>query len=116
MEDLISRQQAIESMASAIWLYPNELHKNLNVYENAEKLARYGLERVPSIEPTLYGYDLNHLAFIANVMRKEGITPEETIEIFRDVERTVKMVLDEVRESQERYIQSIMGGDQDATD
>ena len=38
-------------MASAIWLYPNELHKNLNVYENAEKLAKYGLERVPSIEP-----------------------------------------------------------------
>ena len=51
MNDLISRQKAIESMASAIWLYPNELHKNLNVYENAEKLAKYGLERVPSIEP-----------------------------------------------------------------
>lgn len=51
MYDLISRQKAIESMASAILLYPNELYKNLNVYENAEKLARYGLERVPSIEP-----------------------------------------------------------------
>ena len=100
MDDLISRKEVL-----------NILDTEWNILQYIKKV-----KALPSIIPTLYGYDLNHLAFIANVMRKEGITPEETIEIFRDVERTVNMVLDEVRESQERYIKSIMGGEQDATD
>lgn len=99
MDDLISRQEV------------------LNIFDTEWNILQYikKVKALPSIIPTLYGYDLNHLAFIANVMKKEGLTPEETIEIFRDVGRTFNMVLDEVRESQERYVQSIMGGDQDET-
>ena len=48
MGDLISRQQAIKSMAEAIWHYPNELYSGLNAYQNAEALAKYGLEHLPS--------------------------------------------------------------------
>lgn len=52
MDDLISRQQAIKRMAEAIWHYPNELYSRLNGYENAEALAKYGLEYLPSAQNT----------------------------------------------------------------
>ena len=50
MNDLISRKDAINYMANAIWHYPN--YTALNVYENAEELAKYGLANVPSAEST----------------------------------------------------------------
>ena len=46
MDDLISRKDAIKYMANAIWHYPN--YTALNVYENAEELAKDGLANVPS--------------------------------------------------------------------
>ena len=50
MDDLISRKDAIKYMANAIWHYPN--YTALNVYENAEELAKDGLANVPSAEST----------------------------------------------------------------
>ena len=50
MDDLISRKDAINYMANAIWHYPN--YSELNVYENAEALAKDGLANVPSAEST----------------------------------------------------------------
>lgn len=51
MSDLISRQDAIKSMAKAIWHYPNELYTGLNSYEACEALAKDGLMNVPPSEP-----------------------------------------------------------------
>lgn len=48
--DLISRQDAIQSMANTIWHYPNALYKNLNNYEEAEALAKDGLLKLPSAD------------------------------------------------------------------
>lgn len=50
-DELISRQMAIKSMTNAIWHYPNELYSDLNTYPNAEALAKYGLEYLPSVQP-----------------------------------------------------------------
>ena len=51
MSDTIHRQDAIKSMANAIWHYPNELYPKLNAYENAKDLAIHGLQHLPSAEP-----------------------------------------------------------------
>ena len=51
MDDLISRQAAIESMAFAIWHYPNELYTSLNCFENCQELAERALNRLPSAQP-----------------------------------------------------------------
>ena len=51
--DLIDRQEAIDSMANAIWHYPNELYCRLNGYENAKALAEQGLGYLPSASPDL---------------------------------------------------------------
>ena len=50
MDDLISRKDAVKYMANTIWHYPN--HTELNVYENAEELAKDGLANIPSAEST----------------------------------------------------------------
>ena len=51
MKDTIYREDAIKSMAKAIWHYPNELYTGLNSYEACEALAKDGLMNVPSAEP-----------------------------------------------------------------
>ena len=53
MSDLIERQAAINAMAQALWLYPNEYYRNLNVYAFAKGLAEIGLRNVPSAQPAL---------------------------------------------------------------
>ena len=47
-EDVVSRQVAIEYMASAIWHYPD--YMALTSYDNAHELAEYGLRPVPPIK------------------------------------------------------------------
>ena len=49
--DCVDRQEAIEKMTRAIWLYPNELYPTLMHYQNAKDLAEYGLKDVPAVEP-----------------------------------------------------------------
>lgn len=51
MKDTIYREDAIKSMAKAIWHYPNELYTGLNSYEMCEALAKDGLMNLPSAEP-----------------------------------------------------------------
>lgn len=48
--DLISRQDAIDAVTRAIWHYPNECYKNLNVYEVAEALVGDAINSLPSAE------------------------------------------------------------------
>ena len=50
MDDLISRQKAIENMAMVIWGYPNEIYPQLNDLTMALELAKDGLMGVPSAQ------------------------------------------------------------------
>lgn len=56
------------------------------------------IKRLPTVEPTLYGYNIKHLAFVATVMEKEGVTAEYAARTFDDISRILKMVIDEARE------------------
>lgn len=53
MNDLISRQAAIDAMTSILWHYPNECYRNLNEYEFAKWLAELGLKSVPPAQPEI---------------------------------------------------------------
>ena len=48
-----------------------------------------------SVQQTLYGYKIEHLAYIAKVMEKEGITAEYAARTFNDMNRVIRMILDE---------------------
>lgn len=72
---------------------------------NPEVLSNFLKEYfMPSAQPTLYGYNIEHLAYIARVMEKEGITAEVAVNTFLDVGHAVKMILDKARETAEREI------------
>lgn len=46
-DDLISRTAAIKAVANAIWHYPNECYRNLNIFDMAEALAKDALLTLP---------------------------------------------------------------------
>ena len=57
------------------------------------------IEAQPTIEPTLYGYNIDHLSLIAKVMEEKGITADKAAEIFVDARAVVQMVLDEQKKA-----------------
>lgn len=65
---------------------------------DSRELIAEMVRNAPTIEPTLYGYNIKHLAFVATVMEKEGVTAEYAARTFDDISRILKMVIDEARE------------------
>lgn len=51
-EDCISRKQAVEAVTNALWHYPNQLYKNLNMYEVAWGVVSDALRDLPPVTPT----------------------------------------------------------------
>ena len=84
MMDLISRQAAIKEAYKIVI--------DGDAYEVVQVETLMGL---PSVEPTLYGYKIEHLAYIARVMEKEGITAEDAARTFSDLGRAVSWAIDE---------------------
>lgn len=91
MTDLIDRQAAIDSLN-------DEYHgmisdESMKIYQIVE-----WLNTLPSAQPTLYGYKIEHLALIARVMDKEGVSPEKAVEVFQDIVGIVQMLENEQEE------------------
>lgn len=94
-EDLISRKAAIDAVNGVIADYIPTLYGR---YEALPLEMAKAIKRLPTVEPTLYGYNIKHLAFVATVMEKEGVTAEYAARTFDDISRILKMVIDEARE------------------
>lgn len=81
-DDLISRKAAIAKFEP--WL-------KVEGYSEGElnmlKAVLYELTVMPSAQPSLYGYKIEHLAYIAKVMEKEGVTAEYAVRTFDDMIR-----------------------------
>lgn len=95
MADLIERQAAIDEIARWIGYIDEDMILRIQT----------GLKKVPSAQPTLYGYSIEHLVLIARVMQKENVTPEKAIECFKDVGRMVQMIVDEQQEMIKRAVE-----------
>lgn len=93
MDDLISRQAAIDVMLMAIdddW---------------DPDYATDRMDEIPSAQPTLYGYNIEPLALIARVMQKKGVTPEKAVDIFQDIVGIVQMYTDEQKENHKKAVE-----------
>jgi len=66
--------------------------------------AEYLLKGLPSAQPTLYGYKIEHLAYIAMVMEKEGVTADYAVRTFDDMSRVIKMIIEEVQQKVEEAL------------
>lgn len=107
MSDLISRQAAIEIIHS---LYPSEpiMPRNREWWGEQYKPfieAEKALEMLPSAQPTLYGYNIEHLELIARVLQKEDLPPEKVAEVLNDIGRIVAIVKDEFEETLRKAVE-----------
>lgn len=76
----------------------NEVFIVDDVYEEVAK-------QLPSVQPTLYGYNIEHLELIARVLQKEGLPPERVVEALTDIGRIVAIVSDEFEETLRKAVE-----------
>lgn len=94
MNDMIERQVAIDAIRKE---YGGIKNANMDGDFLADEIE-FILSKIPSAQPTLYGYNIEHLALIARVMQKENVTPEKAIECFEDLEKMFKIIIEEQKE------------------
>lgn len=54
---------------------------------------------LPATQPTIYGYNIEHLELIARALQKEDLPPERVAEALTDIGRIVAIVKDEFEET-----------------
>ena len=98
-KDTIYREDAIE----AIRRLPNA---GTDWYVSARAVfdVLFGL---PSAQPTLYGYNVEHLELIARVLQKENLPPERIAEVLTDIGRIVAIVKDEFEEALRKAVDNV---------
>ena len=101
MEDLIKRKDAVDAINK---IAPVDTEYDCNLLDRID--VRYVLTELPSAQPTLYGYSIDHLALIADVMKKEGVSPEEAERFFNDTQRIYQMLVDEIQKQVEGMVES----------
>lgn len=101
--DCISRKAAIDELKKTVAVNKNPNH-DARIWEEGMNCAITIIGALPSAEPTLYGYKIEHLAYIARVMEKEGITAEDAARTFSDLGLAVSMIRDEIWQKMEEAI------------
>ena len=66
---------------------------------------------VSSVEPTFYGYPIEHLVKIARVMAKASYTPEEVTRMLQNAGEIAKLVHDEMVKMLKECVESICKGE-----
>lgn len=104
--DCVARRAAIDRIESHIRtgdeLYPlTDADKILN---HAFEIAASCVYNLPSVQQTLFGYKIEHLAYIARVMEKEGVTAEYAVRTFDDMSRAVRMIIEEAQQKAEEML------------
>ena len=97
MDDLISRQAALEALGERPVVWSDNDDYTLGE-RNQYDMDRLAIGTVPSAQPTLYGYQIEHLALVARVMEQEGVTPEKAVETFGNISKIVQIIVEEQRE------------------
>ena len=100
MNELIYKHVAIDAVD---FIIDRDKSGNNDVVNALTAWKEY-LKALPSVEPTLYGYKIDHLAYIARVMEKEGITAEQAVNAFDDLGMAVRLITEEVLQKAEEAV------------
>lgn len=95
MDDLISRKLAIDELCVM-------LRACFGADDEELDAVTVTLNNISSVQPTLYGYSIEHLVFIAKAMEKDGLSPEEVANFLRDTGYAVKFVIESLKEALEK--------------
>lgn len=101
--DLIDRQAAIDAMIedkiqTKIYITATA-ERDFGVFNSACDRHAKMLKELPPAQPTLYGYNIEHLELIARVLQKENLPPERIVKVLTDIGRIVAIVTDEFEEA-----------------
>lgn len=97
MIDLISRQMAMDTMMK-LQAEDDEAY-GCHIPEGFDgERAKEALEELPSLRPTLYGYDIEHLEMVARILQKEDLPPERVAEALTDINRIAAIIKAELNE------------------
>lgn len=100
--DSISRRKAFEYFVT-LW----ECIGTIMDRDEWEDVCMTTANEIPSAQPTLYGYEIEHLAYIARVMQKEGVTAEYAVRTFGDMSRALRMLIEELQEKVEKSLSAM---------
>lgn len=103
MSDLISRADAIDALGERPMVWTDDDQYTLGERNQYDR-DRLAIETLPSAQPTLYGYKIEHLAYIARVMEKEGVTADYAVRTFDDMSRAIKMIIEEAQQKVEEVL------------
>lgn len=78
--DLISRQALLN---------------DIEQYHLSDGKFQHWVEVQPSVEPTLYGYNVEHLCLIAKILQKEGLSPDRVSVALTDIGKIIGIIQDE---------------------
>lgn len=106
--DCISRQAAIDALNVRVMIgRGNGKSVAFKIANDYADIVKKRIEALPSAQPTLHGYNIDHLALIARVLQKENLPPERVVEALTDIGRIVAIVRDEFEETLRRAVQNI---------
>ena len=74
-------------------------------YQLGLSAAKKIIEQLPSAQITLYGYNIEHLKLIANVLQEENLPPERVAEALNDIGRIVEIVSAEFAETLRKAVE-----------
>ena len=95
MDDCISRKAAKDIFTELYGI--SAIGSVFDKYEWAD-ICETTANELPSVQPTLYGYNIGHLELIARVLQKEDLPPERVVETLTDIGRIVAIVRDALKE------------------
>ena len=112
MSNLIDRQAAIDALEKVAELFPLKVPGNRDSYDRYNEAwndaigrAEIEIEELPPAQPTLHGYNIEHLELIARVLQKEDLPPERIVEALTDIGRIVAIVKDEFEEALRKAVE-----------
>lgn len=100
MNELIYKQVAMDVVD---FIIDRDKSGNNDVVNALTAWKEY-IKALPSVEPTLYGYKIEHLAYIARVMEKEGITAEQAVNVFDDLGMAVRLITEEAQQKMKEAV------------
>lgn len=100
MGDLIDRQAAIEAINQ---ICPTDTEYDCTLLDKVD--VKCVLTDLPSAQPTIYGYNVEHLELIARIMQKENVPPEKVVGLLTDIERIGAIISDEFEEALKKAVE-----------
>ena len=107
MKDPIERQDAIDAICKACANGDDYVDCRARDIKSTWCDNMVALRNLPSAQPTLHGYNIEHLELIARVLQKEDLPPERVVEALTDTGRIVAIVIDEFEETLRRAVWNI---------